>query len=232
MRNIRSYGGVVCTMMLLCATEARAVTVVIDETAFHVMADTETRAGARDACILSADRQALAKAGMMVDAGINTNAREGAGGVVRSASQWGGAYIAGIVTSHEINESWAASSRGITVYCEVRVGFDPEEVKGLLEDAERKAQAARAEAMQRSQSDDIIAKIDALTARARKIRHGMTLEEVIAYMGPPRAVDKSEWWSQDWYNWGGVWVGVNDGVVVCVCPNRNRFSDGMFRDDN
>ena len=211
--------GLAVALLLFAGTPVYAETVT--ETVTYAMLDQDTKASAKDACVFKAGRKALAESATLIDSDMEVLRSETSGRVMDRANQAARAYVAGVVRSQVLDEGWDSEGDRLALTCTVKISFDPDDVHKLLEQA--------AKATPTVASVGILSDIDRKAAMAKQVRHGMTMEEVIAFLGPYTTKDTSEWWRQEWYNWGGVWIGMDKGVVVCVAPIRRCETDGKFK---
>ena len=195
-----------------------AYAATVSETVTYVMADSDTKAVAREACVAQAGRNALIESGSIVDSDMEIIRSEAMGKFIQRADQRVRSYVGGIVKSQVTAERWDTDNGKISVTCTVNVTFDPAAVHDFLAQVSTAIQKKQVDRMATAvDGDDVLAQIDALTAKAKKVRHGMTYQEVLDYLGPWRAKDTSQN-EINWYNWGGVWIAIGRGVVKYVSP--------------
>jgi hypothetical protein len=212
---------------LLVSMPAYAATV--SETVTYVMSDSDTAVQAREACIAQAGRQALISSGSIVDSDMEILKSEAMGKMIQRADQRIRSYVGGVVGSQVVGERWSADGGKLSVTCQVNVTFDPDEVHRLLAQVAQTLQKRQIDRIATEvDGDDVLARMDAITAKAKKVRRGMTLDEVVGYLGPWRAIDSGQSDRQTWYNWGGVWIGIRHGVVAYVSPYPVTAWDGNF----
>ena len=221
----------VAALYALAAYASPAYATTVSETVTYTMSDSDTRSQAREACIAQAGKQALIESGSVVDSDLEILKSEALGKMIQRADQRIRSYVGGVVKSQVTGERWDASADKMSVTCAVNVSFDPAEVHGLLTKVVEALQKKQVDRIATDvEGDDILTQMDRLTERAKKIRRGMTLDEVVAYLGPWRTVDRGESDRQTWYNWGGVWIGVKKGVVYYVSPYPVADWDGKFKE--
>ena len=190
---------------------------VTTETAEHTLADNETRQMAVSACVLTAEKQALEASGTLVDSEIDMSRSD----TSSAASERVLGVAAGITKGKLVYGSWGTDGGDLRYTCTVEVTFSADDARRVTE----KIAQAR---VGHGGSNDAIAHMDYLTARAKTLRVGMNHHEVAAYMGEqPRAVDESRWLDITWWNYGSVWVALwhssaTDAYIVqCLAPDAN-----------
>lgn len=203
--------------LLVLASVAHGET--LHEMATYAMTDDDTKQGAENACITRAGRAALMESDSLVTSDQELIKSEALGNLYEKSNQKVRSYVAGIVKTSLIDESWDMENNRLIVSCSVNVTFDPAEVHRLLLKAQEAVKTPLPE-----REDNPFSVVDDLTNRAKNLRHGMTRKEVIAYLGEPRG-NVYGMYGRRFYVWGSVYVSFSDDLVECVAPTDNCMYD-------